>query len=693
MPLTIDSPLQYLHGVGPQRAVALEKAGLRTVGDLLRHFPRRYLDRTKLSQVKDLAAGQEATLRGRIVASGMARGRRPRFEATLADDSGHVTLVFFRQPTWFARTLKKDVLIACTGTPGLYGFELQIVHPEFEVLDSEDDPLGPDRGRIVPVYPGTGDLAGLRMESRLFRRLLEPLLAGALPDALPSFLPDSIRKRDHWPAVGQAVRDIHFPSTLEAAETARRYLALEELFVLQMVLALRREARSAVRKPHRYPSLAASEAELVKLLPFELTPDQVRVAQEIRADLESPHPMQRLLQGDVGAGKTVVAALALLAAVRSGYQAALMAPTELLAEQHHSTLTGWLSAAGLRPELLTGSLPAAARRKIQAGLADGSVPLVVGTHALIQEGTQFARLALAVVDEQHRFGVRQRSQFAAHGQQVDVLVMTATPIPRTLQLALYGDLDVSQIRNLPPGRRDVTTRVVAASERGKLWPWLDDRFNKGDQAYIVYPIIEESEKQDLRAAEREFVRLRDSALKKRRLALLHGRTDSAERRDIMQRFRDGQLDLLVATTVIETGVDVVNANIMVIEHAERFGLSQLHQLRGRVRRGNKRAYCIAISEASQPLSVERLDRFAATVDGFEIAEADLKLRGPGDLMGARQSGQPLLRVADPATDLDLIEKARSYALDVSHADPTLTRPEHARLRDEVERTRALWAAA
>ena len=691
MPLTLDSPAQYLQGVGPRRASALEKSNVRTVGELLRYFPRRYLDRTRLSQVSDLVAGQEATLKGEIVASGMTRGRRPRFEATLRDESGHVSLVFFRQPRWFERILKKGVIVACTGTPNLYGFELQIVHPEFEVLDSEDDALGPDRGRIVPIYPGTSDLAGSRVESRLFRRLIEPLLAGPLPDAMPELLPRDAPGRAQWPSAATALRHIHFPPSMEAAEEARRYFALEELYVLQLVLAMRRAGRAGLRKPQTYSKLDDSYSELREQLPFTLTPDQERVAEEIRRDLESPQPMQRLLQGDVGAGKTAVAALALYAAVRSGHQAALMAPTELLAEQHHRTLSGWLKDVGVKVELLTGSLPAAARRDIQARLADGTAPLVVGTHALIQEGTRFDGLALAVVDEQHRFGVRQRSELASRGEQVDMLVMTATPIPRTLQLVVYGDLDVSSIRSLPPGRRDVTTRVIAPTERDRLWKWLDDRMAKKDQAYVVYPLIEESEKQDLRAATKEFEQLRKTSLKGRRLALLHGRTEPEERRQVMQSFRDGALDLLVATTVIETGVDVANANIMVIEHAERFGLSQLHQLRGRVRRGTKKAYCIAVSEGSGGVSTERLGYFAGTNDGFEIAEADLKLRGPGDLVGSRQSGQPILRVAEPATDLHLIEQARTMAQETTRIDPDLSRPEHARLRAAVEWTRKMWA--
>jgi ATP-dependent DNA helicase RecG len=364
-----------------------------------------------------------------------------------------------------------------------------------------------------------------------------------------------------------------------------------------------------------------------------------------------------------------------------------------LAEQHHETLTRILKPVGIVPGLLTGSLPVAQRKDLLTELASGKLSLVVGTHALIQESVVFKNLALVVVDEQHRFGVRQRSELAARGLRADVLVMTATPIPRTLQLTLYGDLDVSSIRGLPPGRRDVTTRVITDGERGTLWRWLNDRLAKGDQAYVVYPIIDESEKQDLKAATQEFVVLSKSALAGRKVALLHGRTDSEERRRIMGAFRDGGIDVLVATTIIEIGVDVANANIMVIEHAERFGLSQLHQLRGRVRRGTKRAYCIAVTPGSSAApSLERLKRFAQTDDGFEIAEADLELRGPGDLTGARQSGMPILRVADPLADFDLIEKARKHALAICAADPALARPELAPLRTAVESALQLWAA-
>jgi ATP-dependent DNA helicase RecG len=693
MDVSLDTPLQFLKGVGPKRAEALALSGLSTARDLLFYFPRRYLDRTRITEIGDLQHGVESTIKGEIVASGMHRGRTPRFEATLRDDSGQIYLVFFRQPRWFQRVLKKNVQVACTGIANIYGFELQMVHPEFELLDSDESELGPDRGRIVPMYPGSGELSTRQIESRFFRKLILPLVQSDLVDQVTDPLPRTMRSELDLLPTSAALRQIHFPDTLESAETARRRFAFDELLAIQIMLALKRSSMSALVKPHRYEPSDTCRQELTDALPFTLTSDQASSVEQILADMAAGVPMQRLLQGDVGAGKTVVAAFALHVCVRSGLQAAIMAPTEILAEQHFATLSRLLEPLGTQPTLLTGSMPAATRKEILARLEAGEIGLVVGTHILISESARFHRLALAVVDEQHRFGVLQRSGLAGKGELTDMLVMTATPIPRTLQLTLYGDLDVSSIRQLPPGRTPVTTRVIADNDRSKMWRWLRDRLAKGDQAYVVYPIIEESEKQDLKAATSEFEMLKSSVLSDYRLALVHGRTPALVRRNTMQAFRDGQIDLLVATTIIEIGVDVANANIMIIEHAERFGLSQLHQLRGRIRRGTKRSYCIAVTPGhSNPLTQERLDHFARTDDGFEIAEADLRLRGPGDLIGARQHGMPILRAAHPAADLDLLEVAREQARLICLADPFLKADHWSALREAAEESSKLWAA-
>jgi len=691
MELKLDTPLQFLRGVGPRRAEALSVAGLDTVRDLLLYFPRRYVDRSAVTPVTQLEAGREATVIGHIRASGMLRGKRSRFEATLDDGHGHLQLVFFHQPRRFASVLKKGTYIACTGTPLVY-LELQMVHPEFEILDSEDAPLGPDRGRIVPVYPGTAEMSSARVESRLLRRLIQPLTESGLPDQVEDPLPPDWCERLDLPATGAALRWIHFPDSLDQADRARRRFAFDELLAIQIHLAQRRSQRARVTKPHSFQSPGPPERQLLDSLPFALTGDQKKAVRDIMADMTSPVPMQRLLQGDVGAGKTVVAAFALYLAVRSGYQAAIMAPTEILAEQHQATLTRLFEPVDVRPVLLTGSRPAAERRTIAEGLSDGSIRLVVGTHALIQSSVSYERLALAVVDEQHRFGVHQRARLATGGRGTDVLVMTATPIPRTLQLTLYGDLDLSTLRELPPGRAPVTTKRIDTKELPTLWRWLDDRIERHDQAYVVYPIIEESEKQDLKAATREFERLSKEQFPKRRVALLHGRTPADERRDIMQAFRDGTVDILVATTVIEIGVDVPNANIMIIEHAERFGLSQLHQLRGRIRRSSKHGYCVAVSAGTHDVGNERLAQFVATDDGFEIAEADLRLRGPGEIVGLRQHGVPGLHVADLGADTDLLELARREATTLCRQDPQLTDARWATMRQSVERARAYWSA-
>jgi ATP-dependent DNA helicase RecG len=692
MPLALDTSLQYLQGVGPKRAAAFAQAGLRTVNDLLLYFPRRYLDRTSVSSISHLVEGVESTVVGTIRASGIMKGRKARFEATLDDGTGHLQLVFFRYARWLLGTLKKNTVVACTGVPKVF-FDLQMVHPQLEILDSEDSELGVHSGRIVPVYPGTSDLAQLRIDSRTLRRLILPVLETDLPEKMSEPLPSSLREAQNLLPIAKAIRQIHFPSSMDDAEQARRRFAFDELFAIQVHLVHLRAGTIKIEKPHHYQPPGPPERQLLDSLPFTLTGDQKKALREIIADVTSPHPMQRLLQGDVGAGKTVVATFAMYLAARSGLQAALMSPTEILAEQHFDTLSMLLGPVGLKPELLTGSLTASEKKRISAGLTDGTMPLVVGTHALIQKSVRFRNLALAVVDEQHRFGVRQRAELAAKGKQVDLLVMTATPIPRTLQLTLYGDLDLTTLRELPPGRAPVTTRVIPETELQKLWQWLEDRFAKSDQAYIVYPIIEESEKQDLKAATAEYERLSREVFPKRRVALVHGRTPTEERRATMAAFRRGKIDLLAATTVIEIGVDIPNANIMVIEHAERFGLSQLHQLRGRIRRGTKHGYCIAVAETRGNVTSRlRLEKFSGTNDGFEIAAADLELRGPGELFGSRQHGILDLKVAKLGSDTQLLEAARKEAIAIIKSDPELRGHEWAALRSSLAEKRMLWQA-
>jgi len=692
MDLALDTPLQFLKGVGPKRALGLAQAGLHTIWDLLYYFPRRYLDRSKVTPIGRLEPGSETTVVGEIRAAGILKGRKPRFEATLDDGTGRIQLVFFHSPRRLVHVLKKGVLLACTGVPHVY-YELQMVHPELEFLDSLDGAPDTHSGRIVPIYPGTGDLALHRIDSRTFRRLIVQLLNTDLPEQAADPLPAEILSPHNLLPTSVALRQIHYPDSEARAEEARRRFAFDELFSLQVHLLHRRSGVARERKPHHYLPPGPPERQLLESLPFELTDDQKRTIREIITDMGSPHPMQRLLQGDVGAGKTVVAAFALYLAARSGLQAAIMAPTEILADQHMATLSRILKPAGVQPVLLSGALPAAPKREVLSRLADGSISVVVGTHALIQKSVRFKQLGLAVVDEQHRFGVNQRALLAAKGQGTDVLVMTATPIPRTLQLTLFGDLDCSTLRELPPGRTPVTTRILGEEEQGRLWPWLSDRMDKGDQVYVVYPLIEESEKQDLKAATAEYEHLSRDLFAGRRLALVHGRTRTEERRATMDAFRLGKIDLLVATTVIEIGVDIPNANIMVIEHAERFGLAQLHQLRGRIRRGAKRAYCVAIARGSgQTNARERLAIFAGTDDGFRIAEADLALRGPGEVLGARQHGLPALGVARLAQDADLLETARKEASRLLAQDPELNAARWAPLRASLTRRKMLWAA-
>jgi ATP-dependent DNA helicase RecG len=528
-------------------------------------------------------------------------------------------------------------------------------------------------GRLVPIYGLTRGLT-----ARPMRRLMKRLVDGYV-DGLEDPLPEGLLARHRLEPLGPALRAGHFPKTEADYAAARRRLVYDEFLLLQLGLAIRRHRQG------RRPGLAmnppgALARRLLASLPFTLTPAQERVWREIRMDMAEPYPMNRLLQGDVGSGKTVVAALAILTAVESGYQAALMAPTEILAEQHLMTLAQLLEPLGVEVALLTNAVKGKARERVLAGVAGGAIACVVGTHALVQEAVRFHRLGLAVVDEQHRFGVHQRATLKGKGESPDVLVMTATPIPRTLALTLYGDLEVSVIDQLPPGRKPVVTRARPGSARGKIYRFLREQVGAGRQVYVVCPLVEESETVDLQAATEMAERLQQEVFPDLRVGLLHGRMSFPEKDRVMRDFKAGAIHILVSTTVIEVGIDVPNASVMLIEHAERFGLSQLHQLRGRVGRGPWKSYCILLSGASSPEARMRLDAMAATNDGFKIAEVDLSLRGPGDFFGTRQSGLPEFRVADLLRDAAVLEAARRDAATLIREDPNLLAPEHRALR-------------
>lgn len=670
----LEKSVQYLKGVGPRRAERFAKLGVHTARDLLYHVPHRYEDATTVRAAATLRPGEDATVIGRVVARGVlpTRSRLRIFRAVLRDRSGVIECAWPGQP-WLDRQIRKGDLLLVTGTVSFYHGP-QLRPREFTVLSSGGDDggrtEGAGEGLVFPVYPATEGLG-----HRQIRAIVDDNLEDLLPElAAAEPFPDRWRADLDLPSVDEAIRSLHRPSTLDEVEPARRRLAYEELFFLQLLHARARAARRAE------PGIAMDapdrlSAAFLSTLPFELTGAQRRVWSELAEDMEAPARMYRLLHGDVGSGKTVVAAAAMLKAVENDTQAVLMAPTELLAEQHAVTLAGWFEPLGVDVTLLTGRLGAAGKEAALAGLRSGEVRAVVGTQALIQDAVEFRRAGIVVIDEQHRFGVDQRRALAETGSEADVLVMSATPIPRSLALALYGDLDVSTLDEMPPGRRPVVTAVRAYGARAAALDWLEERLAEGRQAYVVHPLIEESDAVDAAAATAGHEEL-TNRFPDRRVELLHGRMPAAVRDDAMRAFLEGDVDVLVATTVIEVGIDVPNATVMLIEHAERFGLAQLHQLRGRVGRGSEQSWCIAFHGGEEP--PERLRAFAATTDGFRIAQEDLRLRGQGDLFGPEQHGVPGLRFADLSRDADLLEHARRRARAVADEDPDLGRPEHRR---------------
>jgi len=680
----IARPLSGLPGIGPKRAEQLAQRGLRSVADLLFHLPSRYDDRRERVRIGDLAVGRRATFTGevKVAAFGPRRGRVRTFSAVLGDESGVVTLKWFRGGEAVAGSVKKGVRLRATGEVRRYKFSKEVIHPEIDVLREAGDDT--ENEGIVPEYPTPEGVP-----PRTFRRWVAAAVA-QYSDLVPSTLPARLAASLRLPPTPEALRQIHRPEAAAEPEALRlrqtaahERLVLEELYLLEVGLALRHAEHAREPGVALDPARPGVEAAIAAL-PFRLTSAQQRAWREIATDLAEPHPMNRLLQGDVGSGKTAVAALACVAAAECGQQAALMAPTELLAEQHASTLASLLTGAPrLRRALLTSSVPRADADAIRAGLAAGEIDLVIGTHALFQSEVRFARLALAVIDEQHRFGVLQRQALAGRGPgglQPHVLVMTATPIPRSLALTLYGDLELSVIDALPPGRTPARTLLLREGEGRQVVELVREALTRGEQVYVVYPLVAESEKVDLRAATEQAERIR-AAFPGARVDLVHGRLDAADRAAAMDRFARGETKILVSTTVIEVGVDVANATLMVVEHAERFGLAQLHQLRGRIGRGWRPGTCVLVARGSGADSEARLAALLETTDGFAIADADLRIRGPGEFLGTRQHGRlPDLRFADLVRDARLVALAREAARETVRREPELARrPDLARV--------------
>ncbi|HVE13264.1 MAG TPA: ATP-dependent DNA helicase RecG [Elusimicrobiota bacterium] len=678
----LEKPVQFLHGVGPRRAELFEKLGARTLGELLYHFPREWEDRRATPPGPPPADGP-VVLCGRVKRAGPRRAgpRLAIFDATLqVPGHGAVEAVWFKRPSRrydvFQR-LKREVLpgrdlwIVGRCEPGLFRVSEVSVDESYPL---EDPACGLHVGRLVPVYPLTEGLS-----ARLVREAVAQALEAAA-GAVAEVVPQSLLSRRSLLALPQALAGIHFPASRAELEECRKRLAYEELLFLELAWTLKRRQAREVAKGYAYEIRRSLLTPFRAALGFELTHAQKRVINEILDDMRDPAPMTRLLQGDVGSGKTVVALAALLLAVENGYQGAFMAPTEILAEQHHWTLSRFLRGLPVRTALLTSRVPKKAREKALAEIARGDIDIALGTHALLESDVLFPRLRLAVIDEQHRFGVRQRATLRQKGPPMDLLLMTATPIPRTLSLALYGDLDVSTLDEMPPGRTPVHTRRASEAE---AFEFIRAQVREGRQAYVVYPIIEESAALDLKAAIAEHERLKSEVFPDLRVALVHGRLPGSKKIAVMEEFAAGKWDVLAATPVIEVGVDVANATVMAVQNAERFGLASLHQLRGRVGRGAAASHCLLIADAKTPEARRRIGVLCETTDGFRIGEEDLKLRGPGEALGTAQHGELGLRAADLARDADLLLAARSDAEALLAADPRLADDGHRALRERL----------
>lgn len=664
-------PVRYLKGIGPKRAALFHRIGVESVRDLLLLVPRRYVDRSRVLPIKNLRVGDEATVIGRIIASSSRQTKTFKRLVTIrvTDGTDTIEAVWFNRPDLVNR-FRPQTEVMLSGRVTYYRYR-QMVNPMFEILEPGGE--FSYTNAIIPVYPLTEGLSVWTIR-RAVRDALERF--GSLPETLPNEVIASYG----FPDIGEALRTVHFPGEVAQALRARRRLAYEELFYLGLLAALRRHHNRQIRRGRLMRETGQFTGEFRRLLRFQLTRAQERAITEIREDLAGDTCMGRLLQGDVGSGKTVVAVYAMLIACENRLQAAMMVPTEVLAEQHFRNWGALLEQVGVTAALLTGSTVPTERRRILAGLVSGEIQVIFGTHALIEQGVEFNQLGLVVVDEQHRFGVLQRAALLTKGIRPDLLVMTATPIPRTLALTLYGDLDYSLLDEKPPGRWAVETELVSEARRGEVYEFVARRVSAGEQVFVVCPLVEESEKLDLASAVETFQRVR-ALFPQYQVGLVHGRLAAQERQQLMEDFRSGHLQILVSTTVIEVGVDVPAATVMIIEHPERFGLAQLHQLRGRIGRGESQGYCFLMISAEAPAEYcERLRFFSETTDGFLLAERDLELRGPGEVLGTRQHGLPDLHVADILRDRELLMQARADAFRLVDSDPELKQPQNECIR-------------
>lgn len=673
--------IENIKGIGSKRAQLLrEEIGVRTIGDLLDYYPRDYLDRSRIKPIYQVGRTNEyETVQGIIVnqmdITPRRVGARKFSKTVIYDETGVASLIAFgKRIQYMKNSLKLDMKIVVSGKFKREFGEIQTSDFTYEVLSDEDAELI-HTGRIVPVYPLTA-----KLNQRNLRRWIKEIV-DKYSEYVPEVLPFSIREKLKLMDRSSAIKNIHFPDSHKHLELARQRLAFDELFFLELGMSTKKKKWEIEEQGISFKRRSDIIDKFIESLPFQLTSAQKRVFSEIEADMQSTRCMNRLIQGDVGSGKTVVAAMAMLLAVDNSYQSALMAPTEILAEQHYNTLTKLLDQANINIVLLASDMPKRDKEESLYKIKTGEANIVVGTHALIQTGVEFANLGLVITDEQHRFGVMQRAELKKKGINPDVLVMTATPIPRTLALTVYGDLDVSVIDELPPGRQKIITKWVPESKREEIYKFIEDQIAQGRQAYVVYPLVEESEKlEDLKAATKMAEHFQNEVFPQLKVGLIHGRMRAEEKQEIMEKLKRNEINILVSTTVIEVGIDVPNASLILIEHAERFGLAQLHQLRGRVGRSVHKSYCLLIANPTTQEAVQRMKAMVKTNDGFEIAEEDLAIRGPGEFFGTRQAGMPDLKVANIAKDLRILESARKEAFRIVDEDPALMKPENQMLK-------------
>lgn len=670
--MELTDRLSAIKGIGPKKEKMLADRGLRTVDDLLHFFPRGYEDRRSVTSVRDAVPGQDALIEAYVVnvkISGNPYSKKAPLSVLADDGSGQIEIVFFGE-RYLAKIFKPGARYTFFGKVTENYTRKQMIHPTFISTGSEDDFRG-----VLPIYPAVEGVS-----QRELRRL--ELAVSPLADKLAEWIPEDVVRKYKLASPAYAVKNIHFPADSRKVRESRYRLVFEELYTMETGLMVIRGGIASSSGGAQIDCRAGDS--FADRLPFELTPGQKEAWEEIRADLESEKRMNRLLQGDVGSGKTVIAEMAMYSAARNGFQSVIMAPTELLADQHYETFTTDLADKGVKIALLTSASGRAEKKRIIEGLADGSIDILIATHAVLQENVKFSNLGLVITDEQHRFGVEQRRTLSAKGRNANILVMTATPIPRTLAVILYGDLDISQIKTMPAGRKPISTTVVTRDMRGRVYDFVGKQVAMGRQAYVIAPLIENSEKIDAVSAG-ELYKEVSERFPERRVALVHGAMRPAEKDEIMRAFERGETDILVSTVVVEVGINVKNATVMVIENAERFGLAQLHQLRGRVGRGGGDSYCFLVTDDSNELAMKRAEIMSSTTSGFDIAEEDLKLRGPGEIFGTRQHGLPTLEIADLVRHKEVLEDALEAAKETTAADPGLKKPEHAALRERVEK--------